>query len=261
MNLNVLGDGIGSVQLIDSMGDDLRVVNVARVSFNKHTDELRQKDRNLIRFLARGMTSHDKEQLLIEAAMSEDLEVLRDVFDRMMVDTHWTPFSHVQITMRLKMPIFVARQWFKHQIGFTRNEVSRRYVKSTPQLYMPDSWRKASDNVKQGSSEELVTHCGARRLLDSPSQRAYEVYDEALHQYDALINAGVCAEQARMVLPQAMYTEFYETGSLAAYARLIRQRTDSHAQREIQAYALAVKEAIKDVAPVSLHALLNPAHI
>lgn len=256
MNLNVLGDGIGSVQLIDSMGDDLRVVNVARVSFNKHTDELRQEDRNLIRFLARGMSSHDREQLLIEAAGAEDFEVLRDVFDRMMVDTHWTPFSHVQITMRLKMPIFVARQWFKHQIGFTRNEVSRRYVKTAPQIFLPQEFRKAADNVKQGSSSEVVKGSDVYEAVA-------EFYGMSAFLYEAMTQGEdqICAEQARMVLPQAMYTEFYETGSLAAYARLIRQRTDSHAQKEIQAYALAVKEAIKDVAPVSLHALLNPAHI
>ncbi len=256
INNNVLGDGIGSVQLIDSMGDDLRVVNVARVSFNKHTDELRRKDRDLIRFLARGMSAHDREQLLIEAAMSEDLDVLRDVFDRMMVDTHWTPFSHVQITLRLKMPIFVARQWFKHQIGFTRNEVSRRYVKSTPQMFLPQEFRKAADNVKQGSSDEVVTESLVREAVGAFYKISQELYEAMVEGDDK-----VCAEQARMVLPQAMYTEFYETGSLAAYARLIRQRTDSHAQREIQAYALAVKEVIKDVAPVSLHALLNPASI
>lgn len=203
--------------LIDVMGDDLRVANAARVSFDKETsweywDEydrddktydrvpyLSERDRKLIAYLAR--------------------------------EGHWTPFSHVMVTMRETVPIFVARQRFKHMVGFTYNEVSRRYVDDTPEFYTPDVWRGRAENKKQGSSDEVVERVEGLGDIDI----AYsDLLMECRHHYNCMIEAGVAPEQARMVLPQSMYTSYYVTGSLAAWARAYKLRIDSHSQKEIQ---------------------------
>lgn len=196
-------------ELIDFMGSDLTVVNAARVSFDKASEwewgddpiegyapVLSEKDQKLIAYLAK--------------------------------HNHWTPFSHVMITMRETVPIFVARQRFKHMVGFTYNEVSRRYVSDEPSFYVPDSWRKAAENKKQGSSDEVFD--------TSPlwTQSYVEVLEKCTDLYEDMIEAGVAPEQARMVLPQSMYTSYYVTGSLAAWARAYKLRTDEHAQKEIQ---------------------------
>lgn len=233
-----LNDGISSVQLLDHMGDDLMVVNAARVSMAKesgweHDDEslfLNERDLGLIYYLAK--------------------------------HNHWTPFSHPQVQLRIKMPIFIARQWFKHMVGFTRNEVSRRYVADAPELYIPTEWRKKADNVKQGSSHEVFL--GTDPLWDEGAGligTINEVVDDvtcgAVWSYGELLKRGVCPEQARMVLPQSMYTEFIETGSLAAYARLCNLRLDPHAQKEVRLYAGAVFQIIKELFPVSAKALIK----
>ena len=203
-------------ELIDKMGDDLRVVNAARVSFAKEHKEFEGNDAGLIKYLA----THN----------------------------HWTPFGHVIIQMRETVPIFVARQRFKHTIGFNYeeledgignvyNEESRRYVSSDPTFFVPDVWRKAAENKKQGSSDEVITH-----LMDYdveeyniPIGAAYKSFLwEAANLYDTMIAGGVAPEQARMVLPQSMYTSYYVTGSLAAWARAYKLRIDPHAQKEIQ---------------------------
>jgi thymidylate synthase (FAD) len=222
MKHDPLNDGISSVELIDHMGSDLTVVNAARVSMAKESDwdfgdsgfdmKLSKRDCGLIAYLAK--------------------------------HNHWTPFSHPQVQLRIKMPIFVARQWFKHMIGFTRNEVSRRYVDDTPELYFPTEWRKRAENVKQGSSDELLFGGGGSLTYDLTAR-------QALDTYKFLIDSGVCPEQARMTLPQSMYTEFYETGSLAAYARLAKLRLDPHAQKEVRQYAHAVSEIMGELFPVS----------
>lgn len=211
-----LQDGISSVQLIDHMGTDLTVVNAARVSMDKVSLEMVEGDSKLITYLAK--------------------------------HGHWTPFSQPQIQLRIKMPIFVARQWFKHQVGFTRNEVSRRYVSSEPELYVPKEWREKAESVKQGSGSVSDASKGCEML-------AQIVTSSALQQYNSFVRNGICPEQARMVLPQSMYTEFVETGSLAAYARLAKQRLDPHAQKEIQWYAQAVSDTIEPLFPVSWQAL------
>lgn len=220
------------IKLIDVMGDDLRVVNAARVSFDKesgwnevpyrngydqtdigYSQELSEKDQKLINYLA----SHN----------------------------HWTPFSHVQITMREKVPIFVARQRFKHMVGFTYNEVSRRYVDDTPEFFTPDKWRARAANKKQGSSDEEVEwlETGEFLVWDDPTSPLLEIslkdyYNsfirEAEEFYKLLIRNEVAPEQARMVLPQSLYTTYYVTGSLAAWARAYKLRSDEHSQREIQ---------------------------
>lgn len=215
------------VTLIDSMGDDLRVVNAARVSFAKESDW---------DYIDQGG------QLYPEGIYEKKLDIAdQKLIKYLAKHNHWTPFSHVQITMQEKVPIFVARQRFKHMVGFTYNEVSRRYVDDTPDFYMPDVWRSRPDgSVKQGSGDGIVEKF---ELLNCNGE-VYDVkeyYDVVVRElgnlYESLLNAGVAPEQARMVLPQSAYTEYYVTGSLAAWARAYKLRIDPHAQKEIQVLA------------------------
>ena len=226
-------------ELISCLGTDLTVVNAARVSFDKESDwevnhsvrkELSSKDAALIRYLAK----HD----------------------------HFTPFTHCMITLRETVPIFVARQRFKHTIGFSYNEVSRRYVDDTPEFYLPDLWRFKADNVKQGSrytgltSQEVNGKLRDKEEANGLIMSPEEIYDDCLKTYKQLLSIGVCAEQARMVLPQSMYTSYYVTGSLSAFARAYKLRIDKHAQKEIQELAENWNEIIKDLFPVSWEALI-----
>lgn len=205
------------VELIDHMGSDLDVVNAARVSFDKHSTELNDKDTKLIRYLA----THG----------------------------HWSPFTHVVAKFRVKAPIFVARQLAKHQVGLSWNEVSRRYVDSEPEFYVPDVWRKRADNVKQGSADEPVES-------NEGLKGTYDIFMETwLDMYRELLFDGVCPEQARIVLPQSTYTEWIWTGSLYAWARVFNQRTDSHAQRESAVVATAIGDSCQTLWPVSWEAL------
>lgn len=208
---------MASVELLDVFGDDLTVVNAARVSFAKESTEMTDRDAKLVKYLA----DHN----------------------------HVTPFFHPQARFRIKMPIFVAREWFRHQIGFARNEVSRRYVDSDPEFWMPEELRERDSNKKQGSKESKIQyngHCLARMKKHQ---------EDSLELYKYLLDYQVCPEQARAVLPQSMLTEFIETGSLAAYARLYKLRTDPTAQREIQELAAAVGNLLAEKFPISWNAL------
>lgn len=203
-------------ELIDVMGDDLRVANAARVSFDKESDWLDLG-------FAEGTSG--------KSLSLKDIKLLSYLAKH----NHWTPFSHVMVTMRETVPIFVARQRFKHMVGFTYNEVSRRYVDSDPEFYIPDEWRKRAENKKQGSSDETIVWTNIYDEGDYPLDEAYNhaVYS-CVKLYNDMINSGVAPEQARMVLPQSMYTSYYVTGSLAAWARAYKLRIDSHSQKEIQ---------------------------
>jgi thymidylate synthase (FAD) len=164
---------------------------------------------------------------------------------------HSSPFFHPQIRARIKMPIFLAREWFRHTVGFSRNEVSRRYVDTTPELWFPqvDALRERDPKLKQGSKETPVSN--AETVLDTMKDGGRK----SLELYESLLNAGVAPEIARSVLPQGMYTSFIETASLAAYARLWKLRTDHGAQREIQAYAGALEQLLLPHFPISWKAL------
>jgi thymidylate synthase (FAD) len=150
------------------------------------------------------------------------------------------------------MPIFVAREWFRHTIGFARNEVSRRYVDFKPEVWMPTEFRERDPKLKQGSKATTVEN----------NDVALDLYNRAvtvsIEAYESLLAANVAPEMARIILPQSMYTEFIETGSLAAYARLCGLRLDPSAQVEIQRYANAIHELMKDKFPVSWAALMKP---
>jgi thymidylate synthase (FAD) len=220
------------------MGTDLDVVNAARVSFSKQSN---------------WEVVGCKEELDIDCRSVSYIPVFtlsekdKKLINYLAKHKHWTPFSQPQIQFRIKMPIFVARQWYKHSVGFTRNEESRRYISTEPQCYVPTAWRLAADNVKQGSSDELVAdylHISGHITM------LCELYNE-------MLDYGICPEQARMVLPQSMYTEFVEVGSLAAYARLYSLRSSKEAQKEVRLYAEAVGKVMQELFPESWSALTN----
>jgi len=219
-----LGDDIGFVEILGSFGDDLTVVNAARVSFAKESHLLTQGDEKLIKYLAK--------------------------------HNHTSPFFHPQIRLRLKMPIFVAREWFRHTVGFARNEVSRRYVDFEAECYIPTATaiRERDANKKQGSKASAVEDSimAKEAVLESTTK--------AIATYNKLLDANVAPEVARIVLPQSMYTEFIETASLYAYARLCRLRLNPDAQVEIQQYAKAVSDHLEKVFPVSWAALQQVAN-
>jgi thymidylate synthase (FAD) len=147
----------------------------------------------------------------------------------------------------------VAREWYRHQIGFARNEVSRRYVSDTPECWGPttDDFRAKDEKVKQGSKETAIEYSHEAQSIFSQS------IQKALQTYETLLTMNVAPEIARTVLPQSMYTEFIETGSLAAYARLFKLRTSPDAQREIQDYAEELGKLLEAKFPVSWKALTN----
>ena len=227
--INLLDHGF--VNLVDCMGSDLTVVNAARVSFNKESDwdtdpnwtgyrehKLSEKDQKLISYLAK--------------------------------HKHWTPFAHPQITLRIKAPIFIRTQLFKHKVGFVENEVSRRYVSDTPEIYCPQWRSKPTNGAKQGS-EDFVNP----ELVNSYNTDWERIAKPALEVYHKLIAEGVAPEQARSVLPQGTYTEWWWTGSLSAYARVYAQRIDPHAQWEVRQYAQAIYDIIQPLFPHSWKAL------
>jgi len=227
----------GYVDYVDHMGNDLTVVNAARVSFNKQSEwdgeqhwtggikdkKMSERDQKLIRYLAK--------------------------------HNHWTPFAHPQITLRIKAPISIRTQFFKHKQGFVENEVSRRYVTDPPEFYIP-LWRKApTEGAKQGSSGFVENH----EEIHLRTQRYIEALQSCVKHYESLIESGVAPEQARFILPQGVFTEWWWTGSLAAFARFYKQRSDPHAQWEIQQYAEAVSKIISRLFPESWSCLIQSA--
>jgi len=235
MKIEVLDKGY--VELMDHMGTDLTVCNAARVSFNKESEW--GLDFDAIERLKSCPYNKDDVRLLKE----KDEKLIRYLAKH----NHWTPFAHPQITLRVKAPVSIRTQFFKHKQGFVENEISRRYVSYEPEFYSP-TWRgKPTDGAKQGS-EDFITEETRTNLYDAIYRESYET---ALHVYNTLIEKGIAPEQARFVLPQGMYTEWYWTGSLAAYARFYKQRKDDHAQWEIREYANAVGQIIEPYFPVS----------
>ena len=211
----------GFVECLEVFGNDLTVVNAARVSFAKESTAFETRDEKLVTYLA----NHG----------------------------HNSPFFHPMARFRLKMPIFVAREWFRHTVGFARNEVSRRYVDDEPECWIPDVIRARDSNKKQGSKDEAIPNNEA--VLKHVQAHTNGV----LEFYNFLLKEGVAPEIARGILPQSMYTEFIETASLAAYARLCSLRLDPQAQKEIREYATAVSEIMAEKFPVSWKAL-QPNH-
>ena len=157
---------------------------------------------------------------------------------------HWSPFGHASVQLQIKAPVFVARQLVKHQVGLVWNEVSRRYVDYEPEFYIPDVWRKKPEgSIKQGSSEETVEY-DITGTLEYTKQT-----------YKNLLKAGIAPEMARMVLPQNMYTEWYWSGTLYAFARVCELRCKDDSQRETRDVAWEIDELAKERFPVSWEAL------
>lgn len=224
--LNVLDRGY--VRLVDVMGSDMTVVNAARVSYDKAVTELGEKDIRLIRFLAR--------------------------------EGHTSPFRHATIQFEVYAPLMVARQWWKYVVGSDHtmdswNESSRRYITEEPEFYVPESdeWRSAPANSKQGSGNPIKSTYGnnATELLSEYIDRGVKLYEDAM-------KAGICAEQARLLLPSyGMYVRWYWTASLQSVAHFLSQRLENDAQAEIRDYARAVYALSKPHFPESIGELVN----
>ena len=212
------------IELLSHQGNDNTVANTARVSmqFDGTWDELpenyTEEQRNkLIKYLA---THH-----------------------------HTSPFRHVNLSIRVDVPIFLARQLGKHQVGLSWNEVSRRYVDTEPTFYIPEEWRAAPDgSIKQGSA-------GVLEHTDYVKGYYGQHLKSCLNTYNFMLREGVAPEMARMALPQSMMTQFVWTGSLMAFAHVYKLRIDGHAQVEAQEFARELDEIIRPLFPVSWEAL------
>ena len=206
---------IPKVTLIDKMGSDLTVVNAARVSFGKKKKKFSKGDERLIEYLA----AHN----------------------------HWTPFGHCSLSLHISAPVFVARQLVKHQVGLVWNEISRRYVDSIPEIYTPPNWRGRAEDKKQGSDEDNIAKI---RCLE------YESLTKTLvGAYERMLRDGICPEQARMILPQSMMTEWYWSGTLMAFARVCNLRCKKDAQKETREIADKINILCEAEFPVSWEAL------
>lgn len=205
-----------SVELVDHMGSDLTAVNAARVSYGAESKTLTERDSHLLSFLA----EHE----------------------------HVTPFRHAAVTLRCKAPIFLARQLGKHQVGFSWNEISRRYKDGDAievEFYTPD--------LVLGRPDKLMTQTAAPLPFDiATDMRMYmaNAAKSALREYRALIGFGVAPEQARMVLPQSMMTEWIWTGSLYGWASMYNQRSTEHAQYEARLFAEEVSKVMSELFPI-----------
>lgn len=222
-----LDNGKGFIEVTDHLGTDLTVVNSARVSFGNRKDAIDDRDRKLMRYLAR--------------------------------NKHWSPFRHIMVQFRVRAPEFVMRQWYKHVVGAETtssyptkdhawNEISGRY-KPVDEFHFPQIWREQSEDNKQGSSGVIS---------ERDQVQARDVYAEALGQavaaYRQLMALGVAKEQARLILPLSQYTEVYWTASFQAIANFIELRDDTHAQEEIRQYAHEMREIMDELYPETMGA-------
>lgn len=242
-------------------GSDLSIVNAARRSFNTRstweddgvlswggTPVLREKDKRLLEFLARGMTAYDFNELAIDAlengepggSVEETLWKFRNT------PTHDTPFNHTFISFEVKAPIFVRAQLVKHEY-LIMSEFSRRYKTDDIEFYKPEVWRKAAENKKQGSSAEGI----------NPDYNPAYVMDSVLHSYHRALDEGVAPEQARMLLPQSTMTEWTWSGTLGAFAKMCRLRLHPEAQHEARIVAEQVYKYLKEYYPVAAPALVE----
>jgi len=210
------------VTYVDHMGDDLSVVNAARVSFGKKSDYmprvhmgepkvLQYKDDRLIKYLAK--------------------------------HNHKSPFNHTFTTFHVKAPVFVARQLVKHEY-MPWNEISRRYVDNKPEFYQPEEWRGRSADKKQGSDGTVKSNANVPYFNDT-----------MLGVYTQLLDEGVAPEQARMVLPQSMMTEWYWSGTLYAFAKMCGLRLKEDTQAETRIVAEKIEDVMAKLYPVSWEAL------
>ena len=236
------------VTYINHCGDDLSVVNAARVSFHKESEwetveghDLSEEDGWQQCYYEGGV--RDGEGYGIRLS-KQDTKLINYLAKH----KHFSPFNHAFLSFRVKAPIFVARQLVKHKF-LPWNEVSRRYVDDEPEFFFPAGWRARAENVKQGSTDTYVD------LGKFPNPQT--VVDNALYAYEQLLQAGVAPEQARMVLPQNTMTEWIWSGTLGAYCDMLRLRLDPHTQYESRLVAELIYDKVKQLFPVSVGALLE----
>lgn len=207
----------GFVRYIDHMGDDQRIVESARISY-KSPSKGPEQDKKLLNYLYR--------------------------------NRHTSPFEMVKVTLNIKMPIFVMRQYARHRMQ-NLNEVSARYTELPNEFYVPETWRKQDKKNKQGSvATKKLQHKNLSMELEAHCTDAYEFYED-------LISRGIARELARMVLPINIYTEIYATWDLKNLLHFITLRDDSHAQWEIQEYGKAIKKILKELFPWTMEAYEN----
>lgn len=216
----------GYVRLVDVMGNDLRIANAARVSYNKEAHELSERDEKLINFLAK--------------------------------EGHSSPFRHASMVFEVYAPLMISRQWWKHHVASSYvddqnawNESSRRYVTEDEEFYIPDEWRSKPENSKQGSGEPID-----EKLSQEISLRLEEYIQEGHDLYKYLLEKDIAPEQARLFLPaNGMYVRFYWHVSLHAVSHFLNLRVAKDSQSEIQEYARAVEQFVADSFPISYKAL------
>ena len=225
-SIELYGDGIGCVEYIDHMGTDTSVVNAARVSFGKHKRVIDDKDKGLIKYLIK--------------------------------HRHTSPFEHCSVTFRFTVPLFVRSQHHRHRT-WAYNEISRRYTSYDIQFYSPNEFRTQHKSNRQASNLEMINPVILPDLSDSDFGVLADEVVKAHHQkslglYELLINRGICREQARGVLPQNMYTQYYGTANMSNLLKFIDLRTHEGAQWEIQKTAEACLDIAMDLWPISISA-------
>ena len=265
-----------SCEYIMHMGDDLNVVNNARVSFDKESqwkldfskdhkfgdNVLSDPDQGLIRFLATGFRKSEWNEMIQGVRTMSDLEIHHLFLKLRRHATHWAPMAHPHIQVRIVAPIILARQYVKHQVGLTWSEVSRRYVDDEPSFWFPDGWRaRPEGGIKQGSSDKLVesvrTEDEDGAYYADPQDLSELATEMGLLVYLGMVEAGVAPELARINLPQNMMVTWRWTGSLAAFARVCQQRLDNHAQKEAQLLGNQISTIMSGLFPVTWDAMVG----
>ena len=244
-----------SAQYIDHMGTDQRIVQVARVSFENFDSSLTDKEVfSLLNYLARGMASKDWDAIF-ESELPSMIHLSNEkrkafICKLRHMSTHWTPFAHTAITLKCAAPIPIRTQAFKHKTGFVENEESRRYITSTPKIYLPEFNYKPEGSIKQGS--------GKAHALNEVWQKSYmDSVHHAVQVYKDMLADNVCPEQARFVLPQGAIVNWIWTGNLYAYANYVATRLDSHAQADGYPFAKDIDKICRDLFPMAWSALID----
>lgn len=223
-------------ELLDYMGTDLDVVNAAKVSFSKESEWDWQTEYECGVPVSDTPILADKDKKLINYLATHD---------------HWTPFAHTALKFRCSAPVPIRTQAFKHKIGMVENEESRRYISSTPEIYIPEFFRaKPEGSIKQGSA-------GEHPRSDEFLKRYKEKTEECVGLYLTMLNGGICPEQARFVLPQGAIVNWIWTGNLVSFANFYNKRTDTNAQYEVLLLAESVGKQIAEIFPVSWKALIG----
>jgi thymidylate synthase (FAD) len=240
------------VPLGNEQGDDIR----HEMQNPYITPVLKDKDKRLLEFLARGMTAADFDEFCYDVKTCDTGYDYQDLVPLLWqwrnTPTHDTPFNHGFFSFEVKAPIFVARHLVKHEY-LIMSEYSRRYITDDVEFYAPDVWRKAAADVKQGSSSEGYT------LREMYGWDTYDkdMYAVPLQQYKSLLGKGVAPEQARMVLPQSLMTSWTWSGTLGAFANMCKLRLSSDTQAETRKVAQAVYEELKKQFPVAAPLLVE----